>query len=140
MNKINLKVIVQFIKFGIVGVSNTLVSLLTYYIFIFAGSNYIFANFAGFILGTANAYFWNNRYVFKKEEDEERPHIKTGMKVFIAYGITFLLSTLFLVLWVDGLGISTKIAPIINVCVTTPINFLMNKLWVFNEKGKSNGN
>ena len=130
------KVITQFIKFGIVGVSNTLVSLLVYYILIFLGTHYIIANTAGFILGTLNAYFWNSKFVFKQEQTQKRSHAKTGMKVFMAYGITYLLSTVLLILWVDVLGISLGIAPILNVCVTTPLNFIMNKWWAFNEREK----
>ena len=134
MKKIDKNVMLQFIKFGIVGVSNTLVSLIIYYILIYFGVHYIIANTAGFILGTMNAYFWNNKYVFKKQQNEKRSHAKTGMKVFVAYGITYVLSTVLLILWVDILGISQAIAPIINVCVTTPLNFGMNKLWAFNER------
>lgn len=134
MKKIDGKIVLQFFKFGIVGVSNTLVSLIVYYIFIYFGAHYIIANTAGFILGTINAYFWNNKYVFKKQLREKRSHAKTGMKVFVAYGITYVLSTILLILWVDILGISQAIAPIINVCVTTPLNFGMNKLWAFNER------
>ena len=126
--------VLQFMKFGIVGISNTLVSLIVYYIFIYFGIHYIIANTAGFILGTINAYFWNNKYVFKILEKEKRSHAKTGVKVFITYGITYLLSTILLLLWVDILGISQTIAPILNVFITTPLNFMMNKFWAFSER------
>ena len=134
MKKISGKLVLQFMKFGIVGISNTLVSLIVYYIFIYFGIHYIIANTAGFILGTINAYFWNNKYVFKILEKEKRSHAKTGVKVFITYGITYLLSTILLLLWVDILGISQTIAPIFNVFITTPLNFMMNKLWAFSER------
>ena len=134
MKKIDVKVVLQFIKFGIVGISNTIISLIVYYIFIYFGLHYIIANTAGFIFGTINAYFWNNKYVFKKHNTEKRSHAKTGMKVFVAYGITYILSTVLLILWVDFFGIPQTIAPILNVCITTPLNFVMNKLWAFNER------
>ena len=38
------KIGVQFIKFGMVGVSNTVVSLATYYLFTFFGVHYLIAN------------------------------------------------------------------------------------------------
>ena len=53
------KIGVQFIKFGMVGVSNTVVSLATYYLFTFFGVHYLIANALGFvtgIIGTANSY------------------------------------------------------------------------------------
>lgn len=142
MNKLNysnksiIKIITQFIKFGMVGVLNTVISLATYYILIHFNVNYIIANTIGFILGTLNAYYWNNRYVFKKEEDEKRSTVKSGIKVFISYGFTFLLGTVLLILWVDILNIPEKIAPIINLIITIPLNFVLNKLWAFKNERK----
>ena len=121
-------VIKQFIKFGIVGVSNTLISLLIYYVLIYFKINYIVANTIGFIVSVLNAYYWNNRYVFKKSnEGNLRPMIKT----FVSYGTTFVLSTILLVVMVDYLNISNIIAPILNLIITIPLNFLLNKFWAF---------
>ena len=143
MNKLNydgdksiIKIIIQFIKFGMVGALNTIISLVTYYILIHFNVNYIIANTIGFILGTLNAYYWNNRYVFKKEEDEKRSTVKSGIKVFISYGFTFLLGTFLLILWVDILNIPENIAPVINLIITIPLNFVLNKLWAFKNERK----
>ena len=127
--------IIQFIKFSFVGISNTLVSMLFYYLFTFFGIHYIMANTAGFLFGTLNAYILNSKYVFPTK-DEKQQTIKTGTKVFISYGLSFLLSTALLMLWIDVLKISEYIAPIINVCITTPLNFIMNKFWAFKNKKK----
>lgn len=124
-------VIIQFVKFGLVGASNTIISLMTYYVLVYCNVNYLLSNTIGFVLGTLNAYYWNNKYVFKKEDNEERSTIKSCIKVFISYGVTFIINTLLLILWVDVLNISDLIAPIINLIVTVPINFLLNKLWAF---------
>jgi putative flippase GtrA len=54
----------QFIKFGLVGVSNTLISLAIYYLVICINQNwYIVGNTLGWVVGVANAFFWNNRIV-----------------------------------------------------------------------------
>ena len=129
------KIGVQFIKFGIVGVSNTIVSLVTYYIFTFIGVYYMIANSAGFVTGTLNAYYWNSKFVFKKEAKKSGKKKESLVKTYISYGISFLLSSLLLYIQVNFLGISQTIAPIINVMITTPINYLMNKFWTFAEKG-----
>jgi len=127
------KLIVQFIKFGIVGVSNTLISLAIYYVLIFFKCNYIVANTIGFIISVLNAYYWNNKYVFKAKNDTKKDTIKQLIKVYMSYGVTFLLSTVLLYIMVDCLDISEYIAPIINLCITVPINFVMNKLWAFKK-------
>lgn len=130
---------VQFIKFGIVGASNTLISMAVYYLLLFFGVHYIAANTAGYLAGTLNAYYWNSKYVFKKEAGEVRGVGKSLFRSFLAYGITYLLSTGLLYLWVDILGISDKIAPVLNLVLTTPLNFLLNKLWAFKGQGSGKG-
>lgn len=126
-----IKSLIQFIKFSIVGVSNTIISLVTYYIFIYFNFNYLFANTIGFIIGVLNSYLWNRKYVFYYKKTNKLSEAKTIIKVFISYGITLLLSTGLLYLLVNKFQISNVIAPLINVLITTPINFLLNKYWVY---------
>lgn len=127
------KFLLQFIKFGLVGVSNTVVSYVVYLIFVYFGMHYIIANFIGFVAGVLNSYVWNSRYVFKEEENaEKRSFWKTLAKTFASYGMTGLvLSSVLLYLWVDILGIPSSIAPIINLVATIPLNFILNKLWAY---------
>lgn len=124
------KVVKQFIKFGIVGVSNTLLSLAIYYILIFINVNYLIANIIAFIISVLNAYYWNNKYVFKNNDNST---FKKLIKVYLSYGITFVLSTVLLYVMVDLMNISKYIAPIINLLITIPLNFLLNKLWAFKK-------
>ena len=141
-NKKNLQLIwfflLQFIKFGIVGLSNTLISLGIYYFLVYAGLHYLTANVAGFVVSVCNAYFWNSKFVFKNTEPpvgdknkKTRRFSVTFVKTFAMYGSTFALGSLLLFIMVDILGVSEWIAPLLNLCVTVPINFLMSKFWVF---------
>ena len=123
MNEKLKKLIIQFIKFGCVGVSNTLVSVAVY-----------LGNAIGFILGTLNAYIWNSKFVFKKGRCEK--NLSVVIKTYLSYGFSLLVSEGLLFLWVEILSISDVIAPILNLCVTVPLNFLLNKLWVY---GKGEG-
>lgn len=118
----------QFVKFGIVGIANTFISLLIYYALIYFKTNYILANTIGFIVSVINAYYWNNKFVFKKSAER---NLKPLIKCFISYGITYLLITMMLVVLVKNLGLSEIIAPIINLLITIPLNFLLNKFWTF---------
>ena len=122
--------ILQFIKFGLVGVSNAIVLLVVYYALLYIHVHYIIAYAIGFILSVLNAYFWNNQYVFKQARST---FWRKLFKCYVSYITTFIISTVLLYLWVDILGISDKIAPIINICITTPINFVMNKKWAFKK-------
>lgn len=129
-------VLVQFIEFGLVGVLNTVISLAVYYILLFFHIHYVLANGIGFVLGTLNAYYWNNKYVFKAGRSVKRSKAKSITKVFVSYGCSLIISTVLLYIWIDVLSISDKIAPIINLCITTPLNFLLNKFWAFKDQVK----
>ena len=122
---------IQFLKFGAVGITNTIVSLVIYYILISVHMHYIIANLIAFAISVLNAYIWNNRYVFKGKTSSVKNII---IRIYIAYGLTFIISTVFLFIMVDILHISKIIAPIINLLITIPANFLLNKFWVFKER------
>ena len=111
----------QFIKFGLVGISNTLISLGMYYLLYFLGVNYLIANTVGFVVSVLNSYYWNNKYVFKKTQ---KGHLKPLIK-------TFLLSTVLLFVMVQYFSVSEVVAPVVTLVITIPLNFLMNKFWAF---------
>ncbi len=56
----------RFIKFSLVGASNTLITIVAYWIFInLFKMNFLLSNTVAYILGIVNSYFWNTRWVFK---------------------------------------------------------------------------
>ena len=125
----------QFIKFGIVGVSNTLISLAVYEVCIALGVHYLLADPIGLVISVVNAYYWNNRCVFG--DGQKKPfshHVRMYFKSLAAYGGTFVMNLLLLMLWVEIVGIPEWLAPFINLAVTIPINFLVNKYWTFKKK------
>jgi len=132
------KALIQFIKFGIVGVSNTLLSyaINVAVLLILSPLNisrdYFIANIISFIISVAWSFFWNNKYVFKQREGEKRNIASALLKTYVSYGVTGLvLANVLSFLWVDILGISKYIAPLLNLVISVPVNFLLNKLWAF---------
>ena len=123
--------LIQFIKFGIVGLSNTLISYVVYLMGVRFGMHYLLASVLGFVISVLNSFYWNNKYVFQ-QGDEERNLWLTLVKTFMAYASTGLvLANILLYIWVDVLGISEYLGPIINLVITVPLNFVINKLWAF---------
>lgn len=135
-NKSIWQLAIQFIKFGIVGMSNTLISLGVYYILVFFNVDPLLANTAGFIVSVINAFYWNNKYVFKNKTETSTK--KAFGKVFITYGLSYLVSTLLIYLLVDVFGVSKWLAPLLRLVVTIPLNFVLNKVWAFKDKGSKN--
>lgn len=70
-----MELLIQFIKFGIVGVTNTVVSyvinvatlFLLGHAHIFQRWDYIIANTVAFILSVLWSFYWNNKLVFNME-------------------------------------------------------------------------
>ena len=123
------KVLAQFVKFGLIGVSNTLISTFVYYIFIWISRDlYMIGNAMGWIVSVANSFYWNNRFVFK---DSEFSWPKKLLRTYIAYLGGFLVGSATLALQVHVLGISEWLAPWINLAITIPVNFALNKFWAF---------
>ena len=132
--------LLQFIKFGIVGLSNTIISYLIYLVSFFAlqklqqfpSIDYLIAQFIGFFLSVLWSFYWNNKYVFVKDKNEKRNTFHAILKTYASYAFTGLfLNSLLSVLWVEILQVSKIIAPIINLLISVPLNFVMNKFWAF---------
>lgn len=122
----------QFVRFGLVGVSNTLISYVTYLVFLGVGCHYLAASVLGFVVSVTNSYYWNNKYVFKEGEGEKRSWWKVYIKTFTAYASTgLLLENILLVIWVQVLHIPEVIGPLVCLLVTIPLNFIMNKFWAY---------
>lgn len=132
---------IQFIKFGIVGVSNTLVGYILNVgiLFLLKGLNwkydYLAANVMSFILGVLWSFFWNEKYVFTEKQDEYKNsrHVRL-IKMYLSYSFTgIVLNNILSFVWISVLGISKLIAPLINSAIGVPINFLIIKKWTFEE-------
>lgn len=141
-----IKPFVQFVKFGLVGVSNTAISYLLYtgIIFLLRGLawkyDYILANVISFTISIFWSFYWNNKYVFKKAENSRRNMWKALGKCFLSYGFTgFILENVLSYIWIERVGISKYIAPLLNLVFTVPTNFFLNKLWTFNDKTEEKG-
>lgn len=133
----------QFVKFGLVGVSNTVVHYSIYLVSLmfmqsaglFPKWDYIIATATAFFISVLWSFFWNNKFVFTIEEGERRSLFRALIKTYISYSFTGLfLNSILMLLWVQVFHISEYIAPILNLVISVPINFLINKFWAFKKE------
>lgn len=152
------KLLVQFIKFGLVGVSNTVVYYLVYALVYTFSDNYILSNVIGWAISVINAYIWQNMFVFREQENKaKRVWWRVLIKTYMAYAFTGLIvNNVLLWLWMDVIGIGNYcngvilwlesvgvmmtaerfagyIAPLLNAAVTIPTNFVINKFWAYRQ-------
>lgn len=130
----------QFILFGIVGISNTVISYLLNILVLALlrpyslAWDYVAGNLVAFLLSVLWSFYWNNRVVFTQKTGCERNLWKALLKAYIAYGFTgIILNNILSWLWIRIFHISKYIAPLINLVISVPLNFVINKLWTFKE-------
>lgn len=133
----------QFVKFGIVGLSNTVICYVIYLVCLLlfhkigvpGTVDYIIAQAIGFTVSVLWSFYWNNRFVFTLKKGEHRSKWQALLKTFISYSFTGLfLNSILLLLWIQFLQISEFIAPILNLLISVPLNFIINKFWAFQSK------
>lgn len=124
----------ELMKFAMVGCSNVAINLIGYWILMSFGLHYVTAYGISYMISILNAYFMSNKFVFKVEEGEERNKWVSMAKVFLIYMGTFVLSEVLLTVQIDYLEWNESLAPVLNLMVTSPISFLLNKFWAFGGK------
>lgn len=117
----------EFIKFGIVGVSNTLITFVVYNILLKLGVNYLVANIIGYICGMINGFIWSKNWVFKVDKESKMYFIKFALVNLLS----LIVSTGLLMVLVKQLSLNSTIAQLITTCITVVINYILNKMWTF---------
>lgn len=156
------KTFLQFIKFGLVGVGNTIVSYTVYSVcYYLIHANVHVCNVMGFVISVLFAYVMQSRFVFKEREDaEHRVWWQVLLKTYASYAFTGLfLTEILLLLWINVIDISrflefasvwisnkgihmtakdlaVSMAPFLNMIFTIPINFCINKFWAYRQEDK----
>lgn len=125
----------QFVKFALVGASNTLISYVVHCVVYRLCGNYYVASAAGFVISVLNSFYWNNKYVFRANRTTAKEILLTLLKTFACYSLTgIVLNWALLRLLCDRFGMSAYVAPLLILVVTIPLNFLLNKFWAFADK------
>ena len=120
----------QFIKFGMVGAINTILSYLitniNYYVFNLHAQ---ISNVIAFVITVFISFMLNSKYVFKAEKQNIW---KVLIKVYASYSITGLFLTAILIhIEEEVFGIPHYIATLMNLLITIPLNFILNKYWAY---------
>lgn len=143
------KGILQFIKFALVGIGNTLIDLVVSMGLNALFSIYYLAKIVGYCCGILNSYLLNTRWTFKEERKKDAREIVSFIVVNL---IVLAVSTALMYFmkdkwgfigWWESLGLPNLILKVINgerfcmivsavICII--INFIGNKLIVFNRK------
>lgn len=151
------KSFLQLLKFGLIGVSNTIVDLI-----VCRALQALFGTFSaapiltyylpkviGYACGIANSYFWNSRWTFREERRRDKREILLFIAVnLVTLGLSLGLMYLFKNVcgldawWMCTLGENwfTKFVSgdffctVLSTGIALIVNFIGNKLIVFNKR------
>src|SRR3981081_3956911 len=105
--------LIQFMKFGTGGVSNTLLTFLVYTLLLKVfGVWYLAASAVGFLVGATNGFLWDRRWTFKERVGDALPPVRWC----IVQGCGLALNVLLLLALVDGLGVDKLVSQGIAIC------------------------
>jgi len=132
LRRFDAPVIRQFIKYGIVGASNTVITLVIYAICVEVGVPSAIALAFGYLAGTFNSYLLNHFWTFR---GGEREHATAGRRFatvqLCAFGVNEVL--LYVLVHHAGFDTTTK-KELAQVILTVPVlvvTFFVNRAWSF---------
>src|SRR5580658_3862192 len=121
-------VLVQFIKFGIVGVSNTLLTLVVYTVLLKVfGVWYLAASGIGFVVGAVNGFLLNRRWTFREHVGDALTPVRWG--VVQTCGLALDEGLLYLL--VHDAHLDKLVAQVCATAVVTVSTFFVNRAWMF---------
>jgi len=120
--------LVQFIKFGIVGVSNTLLTFAIYTVLLKVfGVWYLAASAIGFAVGAVNGFLLNRRWTFREHVGDALTPVRWGIVQTCGLGVNEGL----LYLFVHDAGLDKLIGQVCATAIVTVSTFLVNRAWTF---------
>ncbi len=121
-------VVVQFVKFGIVGVSNTLLTFAVYTLLLKGfGVWYLAASAIGFVVGAVNGFLWNRRWTFRGHVGDALTPVRWGVVQGCGLGLNLGL----LYLLVHDAGLNKLLGQAFATVVVTVLTFIANRAWTF---------
>lgn len=133
--------VIQFTKYAMVGVMNTLVTLILIFVFkTLLGVNEYVSNAIGYVGGLINSFIWNKTWVFQSQKGMWKEAFKFIVGFLLCYGLQLLAvwalnEHTFLGSLLIDLGFYTlsgyAIATLIGMVLYTLLNYVYNRLITF---------
>jgi putative flippase GtrA len=131
---LRMPLVLQFVKFGIVGISNTLIFFLVYTLLLKVfGVWYVAASGIGFAVGAVNGFLWNRAWTFKGHVGDAL----TPVRWFVVQTSGLLANLGLVYLFVDGVGLDELVGQAVTIAIVTVLTFLANRAWTFGGHAES---
>lgn len=122
------------VKYGLVGVGNTLLTFLVFEGLLLCGAGAFAANLAGYAAGFVNSFVWNRRWVFRATGGSRRRQaVLFALGAVLCYGVQCLAFAFFL------RHTNAHLAQIGGMVVYTALNYVYNRLVAFRRPAHATG-
>lgn len=122
----------QFVKYGVVGASNTVLTFVVYTVLVTLGLEYLVAVVLGYCVGSLNSYILNRHWTFQAGHIA---HTTAGTRFALVTGAAIAVNVGLLYLFVHHLGISKIPAQAILTVPLLAVTFPINRWWSFAHPG-----
>ncbi len=120
--------VAQFVKFGIVGVSNTLLTFAVYTLLLKVfGVWYIAASGIGFAVGAVNGFLWNRAWTFRGHQGDAL----TPVRWCVVQGCGLLLNLGLVYVFVSDAKLDKLVAQAFATSIVVVLTFFANRAWTF---------
>lgn len=126
---------IRILRFGTVGVLNTVVDFLVFSVLSgFLQIHYSAGQIAAYSAGTLNSFLLNKFWTFEKKRFENKETGRQFIK-FISINLISLWATVkSLEYLIETIGMNLYIAKILIIIISLTINYLGSRLWVFRDQ------
>ncbi len=125
---LSMPLVAQFAKFGLVGVSNTLLFFAVYTLLLKVfGVWYLAASGIGFAVGAVNGFLLNRAWTFKGHEGDAL----TAVRWCVVQGCGLVLNLGLIYLFVSGAGLDKLVGQAIAIAIVVVVTFFANRSWTF---------
>ena len=119
--------VLQLVRFGTVGASNTIVSFVAYAVALRLGVRYLPAGAGAFALGATNGFVLNRTWTFR----HRGPALAAGWRYLVVQLVGLVVDVALLRLAVHGLGLGRLPAQVVAAVPVTLLCFALSRVWVF---------
>ncbi|AIK43505.1 GtrA family protein [Brucella anthropi] len=123
-----MKMLIQFGRFGLVGLLNTFITLLVIAVLTWLGASPFVANAIGYVAGLVNSYFGNMAWTFRSDSTWTR-----SIRFLIAFGICYAVNVYILQLSLPLEQYHILIPQLIAMASYTVLFFILSRAWVFKK-------
>jgi len=116
----------SFFKFLFVGILNTIIAYVVYFILLQFGISFVIAQAIGQIAGVINSYFWNKHFTFKSKSKSKWEMVRFLMVYTFQY--------IFAITFIYLIPLSYELAGFLILPINPVVSFLGHKYFTFKKK------